>query len=615
MTYSGSTLTATNAGTYTVTFSLKSKTNYVWSGGGTDDKKITLTISPMQITLPTISPTSLVYNGSEQNFTISYTYIDALNVSPPRDMTVSSDKTTLTAKEAENYTVTFTLTNTTNFVWWDGETGSKTVTVSIAKKPLDFTVVLNDDGLPSWDGDGKPVGAEIDKTEVESGDSADDIKIVYRYISKDGTDPYDDTVPPTKRGDYTLIVEIVDPEGNYTLSDDETKSYDYKYAGTAIVPFTDDDQLVWKYTNGGVDVKTVEYVQGADVYTQYSSVSPYTVVYNGNEYSFYDDETALATLGLKVNSYGGTTVSTNASSTVLSATVTFVELDTTWAEYTSTTSYTLYWKIDFAKFDLSTVKWNYDSAFEFDKTSHSVTLDGVPTGLTATYETMNLQETDPIYEDGNSETAVGEYKTLVVFVLDDSADSKYANYYIPEEDEDNYINTGSTFTFTLAWMIDKATINLKWKMVDYTDTNNYQFKIPKLEDGKGVVTYKYYVYSTDANEHMGDEVQLSSIVYDENNAQRYVVLAVLGNTDSYKFSEGKNSINPRAFTVGVSTEDVKLAVTVTAVYNGQGQAVEISIANIADTTCSVDELVVTYLDSSRAPLGDGKLPQMRVLIT
>lgn len=113
--------TATNVGTYTVILSLTSITNYVWSDTTTAPKATNWSIIPATVAVPSLTTSSFTYDGTAQSPTIS-TY----------DSTIISATGDLSATNAGNYTITFSLINQ-NVTWMDGTTLAKTATWSIAK--------------------------------------------------------------------------------------------------------------------------------------------------------------------------------------------------------------------------------------------------------------------------------------------------------------------------------------------------------------------------------------------------------------------------------------------------------------------------------------------------
>ncbi len=123
MTISGN--TATNAGTYTCTLTLKSTSTSVWEDGTTTPKTLTWTIDRATIDtnlLPTQSG-NLNYTGNSQN--VSWSVFDSTKITAGG---VTS------GTNAGTYKAVFT--PTANYKWADGTTEGKTVEWSIGKQVL-----------------------------------------------------------------------------------------------------------------------------------------------------------------------------------------------------------------------------------------------------------------------------------------------------------------------------------------------------------------------------------------------------------------------------------------------------------------------------------------------
>ena len=97
----------------------------------------TLQVTPKKITKPT-AKTSLVYNGGSQ---------DGINNAP--DRTYATSEGDRLAIGVGNYSITYTLTNTTNYCWNDGTTAPVTVTWYITSLTADLVW-----GTTSWLYDG-----------------------------------------------------------------------------------------------------------------------------------------------------------------------------------------------------------------------------------------------------------------------------------------------------------------------------------------------------------------------------------------------------------------------------------------------------------------------------
>lgn len=119
----------TNAASYTAKFTPKS--GYCWTGGSTAAKNVTWKIDRKSVAIPTVSPTSFEYNGTEHEPTITINNND-------KDYIKIGGTTKATNVNTSGYTITFTLTSTTNLIWSDGTTTeTKSVKWYITHKNID----------------------------------------------------------------------------------------------------------------------------------------------------------------------------------------------------------------------------------------------------------------------------------------------------------------------------------------------------------------------------------------------------------------------------------------------------------------------------------------------
>ena len=131
--YTVSNGTAINAGNYSATVVLSDKTNYVWAGGGTDDKSVAWSIGKLELSGATITlnSSSLVYNGQTQTVTISGVSVTSgeYTLNP----VVTSDYTITSGNSGENvseYTLTITAVEKGNY------SGTATVSWNITAKQI-----------------------------------------------------------------------------------------------------------------------------------------------------------------------------------------------------------------------------------------------------------------------------------------------------------------------------------------------------------------------------------------------------------------------------------------------------------------------------------------------
>ena len=127
MTQAG-TLSATDAGDYTVTYSLKNKNNYTWADDSTDDVVINWAIGSQRLNKPDAATKTFTYSGDAKTLVVSNFDADF--------MTESGTKVAI---DAGTYTVTYSLKDTAKAKWADGSTADVTITWTINRKPLTAT--------------------------------------------------------------------------------------------------------------------------------------------------------------------------------------------------------------------------------------------------------------------------------------------------------------------------------------------------------------------------------------------------------------------------------------------------------------------------------------------
>lgn len=138
MTWLGTT-SATEVGEYSVTFRLKNKTSNYWEGGGNDNITYNWSIGSSSIAIPTVSPTSQVSQGLNKSLTFTLSGYDSAKMtatlSSASRLTMSGSTVTVKSGEAQNYSIKFTLKDSTNTAFSNGA-ATANVTFSVTKKVL-----------------------------------------------------------------------------------------------------------------------------------------------------------------------------------------------------------------------------------------------------------------------------------------------------------------------------------------------------------------------------------------------------------------------------------------------------------------------------------------------
>ena len=205
------TASATNAGDYSVTVTLKDKTSCVWADNTTADKTVEWTISKATATLTTSNVSDITYDGEVHAPTA--TYIDVSGATVDAVTAITKDGTVIKANDVKNagaYTLIASLKGTTNYVWDDDTTADKTYEWTINKA----TVSLTTSNVSNITYDGEvhaPTATYIDV----SGATVNAVAA----ITKDGTDINANDVK--NAGAYTLTASLVD-KINYVWADNNT---------------------------------------------------------------------------------------------------------------------------------------------------------------------------------------------------------------------------------------------------------------------------------------------------------------------------------------------------------------------------------------------------------
>ena len=178
------TISSTNAGEFTITFSLKSTTDISWSDGSTGDKRGTWKISPQSVTIPTVTG-DYTFDGTEKQASITG-YDENLMI---RNGTIKTEL-------AGSYDVLFTLLSTVNYKWSDD-------TLTVKK----FTWVINKLSITS-----PTISGNLEYNGSEQSPSISSYNTTYIEISGD---------KETEVGNYTATASLIDP-ANTEWSDHTT---------------------------------------------------------------------------------------------------------------------------------------------------------------------------------------------------------------------------------------------------------------------------------------------------------------------------------------------------------------------------------------------------------
>lgn len=262
--------TATVTGDYTVTFTLND--NYQWKesvvgGSGqpastTAEYSVDWSVKPLAVSVPTGSDPNYIYNGSAQTYTFTGWTAGKNNIAPISVLVKEGDAVisdaadaaagTVSLTDAGNYTITLSLTDTTNFVWADGGDAEREFAFTINKANNDLSVTVEnwtyDDGsavVPSVSGNNS--GAAVIYTVTGVTDTS---------YSQSGSWA---EVKPVNAGQYTLTVSVQETD-NYNADTSESVSFTISQKGVTVALASDKE-----YTYTGAAVNVVLTVDGPSV--------------------------------------------------------------------------------------------------------------------------------------------------------------------------------------------------------------------------------------------------------------------------------------------------------------------------------------------------------------
>ena len=200
------TIKPSNAGNYTVRATIEER-DYYNGGTATAD----FTISPKSLSIPTLTNTTITYNGSEQSPTVNN-----------YDNSTMNQSGTTSATNVGNYTVTWTLKNTTNYKWSDNTTADKSSSWSIGKASINPTVTL-----AGW------TYCDTAKTPSVTGNPGNGA-VTYEYKEQGEADTKYRKEQPSNAGNYTVratIAETANYNGGKAEADFTIERMEVKVSG------------------------------------------------------------------------------------------------------------------------------------------------------------------------------------------------------------------------------------------------------------------------------------------------------------------------------------------------------------------------------------------------
>ena len=557
------TVSATNAGVYEVTLSLKDKENTIWSDKTTEDKTITWEIKSYEITLkkPYYAYTPYYYSteyslsdyshGNEQSIKPNY-FVDSENI---KFIDITG---TTSATNAGIYNVTLTLKDKANYCWGDGTTEDKTaqwritpITVSlnlpvtkeytgrsIRVGSLDFADYKNSDFFYCYSYDSSLIGTHYATLSLED-------KVNYRWddgTTDDITVPWS-IVPANVYIDLSVIKNYTGDEITVTPADFTIGKYRDLFtisgttsatnAGTYNVTLSLKDKEKATWEDGTTEDKTAQWCIAPAKISFHTRVAK---EYTGDIITITpDDFAALKNRDLFTIS-GGITSATNVG-TYNVVTLSLIDKEkTTWEDGT-TEDKTAQWCIVPAK-----VSFNTSVAKEYtgdvititpadfsQKYDNLFTISGTTSATDAGTYNVTLSLKDKVnycWEDGTTEdkTATWEIgKKSIHYLLD----YKFGKYSGKELSVTSEYFTGSS----LAELVDvtgttnatypgvyNVTLSLKDKVNYCWEDGTTEDKNATWEIQKRIIYLQSYKWET----YSGEELSAYNVIVADSHAVDFV---------------------------------------------------------------------------------------------
>ncbi|MBD5101060.1 MAG: hypothetical protein HDT29_07455, partial [Clostridiales bacterium] len=524
--------TASTAGTYTV--KVTPKDGKIWTDGTSETKTFSYLlkepVTPLTWKTSGEEKATKTYNGKTQYIELENYDESEMNVSPAPvkipDGEPNSGKWGIAVKDFADSSITVDLKDS-NFAGWSDSNAYDAE--SAEKKSLYYKVnakSLTATASGAWSAqvntESTTYDVYIDVFDSDIGsiefegyykkDGGTEKKTVSPTVVKDGDNRAKVTVTlpnSLETGVYEYILKLKSgtmASKNYTLSFSKTFTVESKK-----LTITEDD-IIWQYTNSKVGA-------GYHTVSELDSDGIFNVDYNGSVFTFdVDTDTLSKDAEYKVEG--------EKSATIVKLNGTAVEYYTATLKITpkdgveiENKEFTLKWRINKAKFDLSEVKWNYSKPKLFNDKEQEVVMTGIPDGLTFNYK-------------NNKKRPVGTYtaEVLTITVRNDMKN----NYITPEVG--NTTTYKGSVAWTLPWKIKRAELELDWTPKEEKDVNDKSYLSWESTTYTDKIEYRYYTLEAYADGALtGEPIDKRNIIVpDEEVEIEYYIVAVVRDATNYE---------------------------------------------------------------------------------
>ena len=604
-TMSGDT-TATNVGTYTVTFTLADTDNYIWADETTDVKEVSWTIVPQKVTAPALDSTDYTFNNTE----VGPGSLDCTD--KPYATTASS---VFTATDVGTYTITVSLSDKVNYTWDDDTTDDINLEWNINANTINLddyhwvdengTTITDGSSLYTYDGgeqkvllvdnDGKALPSWAEAAVTITGDAY------------------------TNAGEYTAKAKATENYANVTVtgSVDDLDWNILKATITAPIFSLDDDSTISDVDYDGQehtvtfdvdgDEDKVDIIDGSIVSaTNAGEYSVTLTLKDADNYEWEDGATltfdwTINVIEVELPTFkdgdeevtDGYTFTYDANEHTIVVTVNdkYATVDVT-SELTATNAdtYTITVKLN----DTNNFKWS-------DDTTEDITFTWTIEKITITDPiiTIDEEETDAIVYDGESHDAAAKFATgeeayaLLVEASGNTNETNAGEYTLTLTlNSTAYINyqfSNETDVFELVWSINQYELDLsKYHWVDDSGADydeNVGFEYKWLTD------QTLTVRDADGNE-LPEFIDASYIHYTDNvkqDAGEYTASLTVDATDNWTVT-GTCSIDwkitPKEIAVptfSFDDEDISnQSGEFKVVYDGEEKAIVVTVDGVSE---------------------------------
>ncbi|MCD8308774.1 MAG: hypothetical protein LUD19_02880, partial [Clostridia bacterium] len=614
---SGATVTFLNAGTYTVTFTIKDTTNYELTNGNTSFT-ITITVKKATVALPTLTDDATTagsasvgetltytYNGSEQKASISGSGDGATITSSLVEVYLGEDKQSalqVSVTTAGSYSVSVQLADAANYCWYD-ETVTDFTTRTSADTAKSFTIKVNTYTVTTPTLSSHDTDSETTYTVTYDGNSYYLTSLISGYsedfTAVDGYDTYGELFGSESTG-YVSTNSVKDA-GTYeiTVSLSDNKNMTWSDGSITDLTFTiviekKVVQFTWgttEFTYDGTNHTVTATVNNYAVESDKDSITV-TVEYDDNQNAGNHTATATAISGnnnYKILTSGEGASNYTQSFVIKKAVISLNQLSVATGSnitYSNDTSYT-------ATYNGTTQTATVNGTVNDAAVTSEITLVNPSTGLT-------VSGLDVSFFNANTEG----YQFTIQIVTK-------SNYCWNESEQSNFSSESADITITIT--VAQYTLSAP-TLQDITGVSDDTYTVEYTGEAQNFVTAVNNLGTLSDLTYATDQTYLTLFTftttggsdgtegsYTQTNAGSYSITVSLSDSN-FKWADGI-STNP-TYTFVITKKEVTIAWSdLSQTYTGSGLLPTATITGVNDEVLTA---VITPYDGSGYSLSNGE---------